>query len=67
MAVQDVVATVAHVVGAVEKPHRRRKTERRKEYGKFNRIYVLCFWSILDYLSCWCQHLPAGFMDKEMA
>ncbi|MFR3413473.1 MAG: FeoB-associated Cys-rich membrane protein [Coprococcus sp.] len=45
----------------------RRKTERRKAYGKFNRLYVLCIRSILDHLSWRSQHISVGFMDKEMA
>ncbi len=67
MAVQDAAATVAHAVDAVEKPHRRKKTERWKEYGKFIRFYVLCFRSNFGHLSCRSQHISVGFMDKEMA
>ena len=63
----DAAVTAVRVADVVEKPHQRRKTERRKAYGKFNRLYVLCIRSILDYLSCRSQHISVGFMDKEMA
>ena len=59
--------TAVRVADVVEKPYQRRKTERRKAYGKFNRLYVLCIRSILDHLSCRSQHISVGFMDKEMA
>ena len=63
----DAAVTAVRVADVVEKPYQRRKTERRKAYGKFNRLYVLCIRSILDYLSCRSQHISVGFMDKEMA
>lgn len=63
----DAAVTAVRVADVVEKPHQRRKTERRKAYGKFNRLYVLCIRSILDHLSCRSQHISVGFMDKEMA
>ena len=65
--VLDAAVTAVRVADVVEKPHQRRKTERRKAYGKFNRLYVLCIRSILDHLSCRSQHISVGFMDKEMA
>ena len=52
---------------AAVRPHRRRKTERREEYGKFIRLYVLCFRCNPDHLSRRSQYLSIGLVDKEMA
>ena len=43
----DAAVTAVRVADVVEKPHQRRKTERRKAYGKFNRLYVLCIRAFL--------------------
>lgn len=67
MVAPDAAVTAVRVADVVEKPYQRRKTERRKAYGKFNRLYVLCIRGILDHLSCRSQHISVGFMDKEMA
>ena len=64
---QDAAETAVRAADAAARLHLRRKTERREEYGKFVRFYVLCFRSGSGHLSCRSQHLPAGFVDKEMA
>lgn len=54
-------------VDAAVRLHRRRKTERWGEYGKFIRLYVLCFRCDPDHLSRRSQYLSIGLVDKEMA